>query len=234
MGWSKKNGVWQLHREPGCLSYYDADNVRKYDASRIDRLWDLGPSGDANRHAKQDIVANMPTIVEADSDFNGHNSLVSGSGIWLYTGNFSASMAQPVTIYVVGKPGASAVYECFVDGLSTTAREAMFSHQNGTPMISAGATLSGGISYKSQKIVHCGVFDSASSSQYTNSVTTPSSTGNAGAGVSAGITLLNDSSRTYPVLGKFAAAAIYKGIHDASTRSRVMRYLGDKYGIAIT
>ena len=27
MGWSKKNGVWQLHREPTCLCAFDADPV---------------------------------------------------------------------------------------------------------------------------------------------------------------------------------------------------------------
>lgn len=83
MGWSKKNGVWNLHREPTCLCAFDADPgnyVRN--GSGVSRLDDLTGHG---YHALQPTALNQPTWIEKDSDFGGHGSLnFNGTSSFLY------------------------------------------------------------------------------------------------------------------------------------------------------
>lgn len=219
------------------LAYYDADYCRKYSATQVDRLYSLDGSGDANRHAKQDTAANMPTFIDNDPDFGGHRSIQGAASKWLKTGTFSSLIPQPCTYYLVGKWGNGATNEYLLDG-SDADRHAIYSLNASTGYGSAyaGAPLSGAVSVKNTLTVQQVTFNGGSSSIYSNNVTTPYASGPGGAVVAKGLHLGIDSSETaiYSFLGKFTFIAVYPGAHDATQRARIMKFLGAKYGITVT
>jgi len=215
----------------GPLAYYDADFVHMHDATRVDRLWSLDTSDDANRHAKQDTSGNMPTVVDNDPDFGGHRSLVFGSAnAALVTGLFSSVSTQPMTIYMVGKTGTGAA-QFFFDALSTTNR-GYLSFASTTTSTWFGANVNVGIA-ASTKIVYSAVVSGAASSVAINATT--GATVNLGANNLGGLTIGNAYSFGYPLgNGKITSLAIYAGTHAATIRARLIKYWGAKYGITIT
>jgi hypothetical protein len=82
-------------------------------------------------------------------------------------------------------------------------------------------------------IVQCDVYDGTQSASYVNAHTTPSATGNVGAGFNVnGIA----TGTMGPNASRYLNAEIilFTGAHDQVTREKIMaRYLGDAYGVSI-
>jgi hypothetical protein len=218
------------------LAYYDADYVRKYSATQVDRLYSLDNSGDANRHAKQDTAANMPTFTDNDPDFGGHRSLVfAGSAGHLLTGVFSSAMTHPITKYVVFKATNTASDDVIIDGLNGTNREFLSLYRNGGNSANwAGSQIIlPTYPYNTPNImtISCA---GAASAMCINSLTAGVPGNITGASYKTGLTIGKAYGLASGYHGKIAVIAIYPGVHDTATRTRITRYLGAKYGITIT
>ena len=172
-------------------------------------------------------LATGPTRTASDASYNGYPSLVfSGSNNGLIS---SFSVSQPDTVYIVGETAVQAGSNALLDG-GGAGRQILTRFTTGTIVSYAGTVLDSTID-RHTPTVFSAVFNGASSSIYLNS-TTAAITGNAGTGALnspcfGGI--VSDA-----LNGKMAAAAIFTGAHDATTRIRVMTFLSKKYAIALS
>jgi len=214
------------------IALYDADPgnvvaVDGYVATWYDRSNNLDP----NRNATQATPANRPLYTANDADFNGHGSLNCATAKMI-TGTFSIAQTQPVTIYSVSKVTTNAVAEVICSGLTSDATNMVYKRSTQALSMYAGsAEVSGSITHPLINIM-CHVFNGASSILYLNSAIKTYAVGNAGAIGFAGLTIGSDYSGV--VAGaKIACIAIFSGVHTTEQRTRIMKYLSNKYGIAI-
>ena len=64
--------AWNPQQE-NPLAIYDAQYIRLFDSTHIDRLYDLGPSGDPARNAAT-VGGKNPTYTASDPDYAGYPS----------------------------------------------------------------------------------------------------------------------------------------------------------------
>lgn len=217
MGWSKKNGVWNLHKEPTCLCAFDADPGNYIrNGSGVSQWNDLTGHG---HHALQPIAVNQPTWIEKDLDFGGHGSIQFGSK-WLQTGAWS--ITQPLSVYAVCKFGPDAV-QVLMHGLAS-GQIVMYCN---SATISAGNTVTASVDVRSAVNVIGFALNGASSALYISALTGVA--GNGGTPTSTGLTVGANYSGNQPYTGKLAYLSLYTG----GISSRIISHLGSKYGKAI-
>lgn len=237
MGWSKKNGVWNLHREPTCLCAFDADPgnyVRN--GSTVSRADDI--SGHAH-NILQSTAIYQPAWTEKDSVFAGHGSFnFSGTNIRLASATWSPVVPDVRTDYCVctlpSSFGAANILcgDAAVDGAMIFAMTAGTLGIKGSIAISSSSTFTAG-----SKVVLCAVWDGASSALYVNNMSTPVVSGNIGSPTypgqsSTSLVLGSYYSGAYPWLGKVSTFLRYSGAHSSTFRTQIGNRLGCKYGVA--
>ncbi len=208
----------QLSYNPIALYKAHSAGVRFYSKNSIDRIYDLGTSGDANRIASPIDPSHRVTYIASGINgkpaIQGHPTLPFRTGVW------SVVQTQPATQYIVAYLVAGTAYFNFT-GEPTNClyggNGSISSYAGGygciTPAMPDGA-----------KVI-CGVFDGANSRIYINNSTTPLATGNAGPWVNSVWEFLS----WMPV----GTHGFYAGAHDLTTRTAIMQSLGAEYGIPI-
>lgn len=233
----KTNGIWQLNRDPSCLAYYEADvgNV-VLNTGNVSLLKNSSSIyTESARDAVQATAINQPGYTQSNATFGGHGSVNFSASRWLRTGTFSATIAQPFTVYFVTKFSSGAVDEMVVDGLADGARAAIYCSSTGVPGMFAGSVVTGSGSFRNTHVVGCAIFNGASSVMYWNNTSTPVFSGNPGAQGANGITIGIDRTMTaFQHLGSTAMLGYFTGAHSTGFLAQAMKYLGRRYGGAVT
>lgn len=211
------------------------EGVRIYSGSAIDRLNDLSRRGDTNRTAVQNTVANMFSYTSSDSDFRGRASITTGTIGRMVTGTWSNAVPNVTTHYYVCKVPNSTQLGLLMDGPNATNRQTFYTQNGQIYAFTPNTTIVSTTARTNQVVVACLVFNGASSAVYVNNMTTPEGTGNLPASSMPSLVFGQyHQSDNYPFNSKFAAAGIYAGAHDTTTRLRIGRSLGADYGVTIT
>lgn len=197
-------------------------------------LVDLSGLGNASRNL---VVMGTPTYTLTDATFNNYPTYAfpTATAPALVSGPWSAALPQPATIYVVGQ-GGTAVTAFFVDGIDNANRIAVATVGSQLGCYAGAGFILANISFAyNAKHITCSVLDGASSSFYVDGFTTAAATGNPGAQGIAGVTIGNSFNLLTAAGGlKVAEVAIFSGAHTLPQRSRMMKYLGARYGVIVS
>jgi hypothetical protein len=146
-------------------------------------------------------------------------------------GLFASPIAQPTTVYLVGRigtVGGSALE--FSDG--SVHRQIVFAAATtGVVTAYAGALLTSAVTLAAPSVL-CAVFNGANSAIYVTDDETPAVSGNAGADTLDAIALGTQFGGAASFLdGEIAEWALFAGAHSATNRARVMQYLRARYAL---
>ena len=211
--------LWGVPRTVGGLVFWwNATSLR-----------DRSNTGDAAKHL---TMVGAPTRTAVDAGYNNQPTYTFSGGQALVSGTWASPLAQQCTIYVVGNiPGAGTYF--YTDGIDTTNRVGMAA-LTGAISIYAGSFLSSGVSNTSKHVL-CATLNGASSAIYVDAYTSASGSGNAGAKQMNGITIGNSYNvATTMAGGKVAEVCAFTGSHTLAQRTLMAKYLGAKYGIAVS
>lgn len=214
-------------------AWYRADNpliVRAGAPSKVSSWPDQSGAGDANRDAVQAAGARQPTFVASDPEFAGQPSLdaTAGGNIQLRSaGDWSISVAQPYTVFLVGKiaPASSVLF----DGQNSD-NNLIYDNGNGNWGQFNGATLNSGIS-RTPAAVCVFICNGVTSSQYISRASPV--TGDIGAlNLGNRITLFGDNSGAFSG-GKLAELAIWPAALTDAEAQALLAYGSGRYGISL-
>lgn len=170
----------------------------------------------------------------SDASYGGHGVLT-GTGSGYLDADAAWSIAQPVTIYLVGESGTNADWKTFLDdklGVSRVVIRADPSEQGSIYALSANVT---GTTLVNTPSILCAVFNGASSALYISS-TTAAVSGNPGSSA-IGTPRIGLAAPgpgyTAPTGWKLAAGIWVSGADDATERAQMLAHLSERYGIAV-
>lgn len=176
--------------------------------------------------------ASNPTYTAVDAAYNGQATYTFGSSQYLVSGTWAAPLTQPITAYAVGNIPGAGTYFLF-DGIDSTNRVGLAA-LTGNLSVYAGSFLGSGVSNTSKHVL-CATLNGASSSIYVDAYTTAAATGNAGTKQMNGIAIGNSYNFTTSFAGgKLAEVVLFTGAHTLAQRELMAKYLGQKYGIAVS
>lgn len=193
----------------------------------------------AGRDFSQGTASSRPTITASDANFSGRQVLTfDGADDFMQTSAFAGGpYAQPTTIYLVCRFGATTAFSYVFDSADGTGGTRQAILIDGTPQWYqfAGGSVTGGSIATSTTYVLAFVFDGASSAVYKSRYSTTDVAGNAGAGGLHSFTLgANYDTSATTFTGSVAEMIAYSGAHNAATRQTVMEALGTMYGVTVT
>lgn len=195
-------------------------------------VWaDQSGNGDANRNAAQGTGANQPTYNATDANFAGKPSLTFAANSKLITGTWSVAIAQPATVFVVGKQDSATPGRYAMDSLSDPPQFALFG--DGTNQSHQFAGVDNVVASTSSPKVTVLEYNGASSKQYLSSLTA-AITGDAGTNGAAGLSIGNYAGSLANGGWTLTEILVYNSILSASNRALVTKYLGSRYGITIS
>lgn len=202
-----------------------------------DKLSGLNDSG---RNFSQGTDSARPTLNPKNSAYGNQVTAGFDAARYMRTGSFSAVPSEPVTAYFVGNTTDAAAFYALLDCADDTKSprwQLASLITSGYARIYGGATLASTTAITSPQIVCARFLGTASSALYQGSYGTASATGSAGStsGVGPfGLTLgaLGDSGVTSKAKMTFAAALLYSGDHNSTTRQNVGALLARRYGLA--
>lgn len=193
--------------------------------------WD-DQSGQSH-NATQSTAGLRPTQSLADASYNGGATLAFPTDKGMSISGFAGP--EDGTLFIVGNGDGAASNRTFIDAVSpamylfrATSGTAVQFTRDGTSLLNATASTTGS--------PHVYVIDvEASTSRIYQDSVTALATGDPGAGAADEITIGFDGSGANWLSGKIAEIIFYEGPSLAQKdRTRVMRYLGSRYGIRIT
>lgn len=234
MVWAKRNGLWQLYRDPTCLLYADAEIGNVDQASgTVSKLYNRAISyQESARNPVQATQAAQPSYVASDSYFNKRPSMQFATSKYLRTGSFSAAIAQPNTTYTVFRIDTGvAATSVLVDGLTTYSNQLYYFVGPGVS-ISSGSPVYISTDFRGVTCVARCVYNGASSALYINSKTALA-TGSVGANTATGLTIGCRYDLAAFFSGRIAALIVYSGVHSDAYGQRISSWLGQKYGAVI-
>jgi len=213
---------------PTVKMWLDASNAGSITSSggAVSQWNDLSGNG---YHVVNSIAANKPTTGAAT--LNGLNVLTFDGGDYLIT-NSAVSVAQPCTIFVVGKWTSGAANTRylghrgsdnfqFINGQAISATSSIYA---GTGFVSSGGTAGSDTWY-----IHGAIVNGAST--YTTANATNGSTGNPG---TSGLDLLvvgDKASLTQGLIGAIAEIRIYASALSTTDRDTVRTALNTKWAV---
>jgi hypothetical protein len=194
---------------------------------------DQSGAGDTNKNALQSTVAKQPAFVATSANL-GNRPCLSFSGTAdnsLVTGVWAAALAQPCSVYFVGRQNGTLGNHYAFDSINAGTQMAAYGNSGANSLTAfAGSALPFGTTRVAEV---CGCeFNGASSKLYINAKTAVA-TGAAGANGATGMTIGN-----YAGGGTFsgwdiAEVAVYTGVLSAGDRALLMDYMGARYGITV-
>lgn len=194
--------------------------------------------GDSNHNLAQSIDAQRPVLVASDSGYNNQStvSFTRASNTYIQSPHWNTPMSQPCTYYAVANSdGANVYYEDVFDG-DTDGNRMQLSYVSATwGIASGGSGLSTSSNGTSAPSVFCCIFNGSTSLLYINAKTTIALTANIPVSNSSMMVLgsAKNADSGVSLQGRIAEVIAYETAHDATTRAKVMGYLGSRYNIAI-
>lgn len=219
-------------RVSDCRLWLRADLGVTQVANAVSAWADQSEAGDSNRNAVQATGAAKPTYVAADANFNGKPTVSFDGGDNLRTGAFTGGpYAQPITIYVAFRSSASAVY--VFDDLDNTSRIVFGTGVSTSGFIFAGTQVNVAQSINTTHVAGL-VYNGASSAGYIDDSQTAVASGDAGSNALKALTIGARFTLDTNLIGQIAEIIVYSGAHNAETRQWAMKYMGNRYAVAVT
>lgn len=191
--------------------------------------------GGGARNFSQGTAPSRLGYTASDASYNGRGVLT-GTGSGYLDADAAWSIAQPVTVYLVGESGTNADWKTFIDDKVGAPRVVVRADPTEQGSIYAGAANVTGTTLANAPSIMCAVFDGASSVFYIRS-TTAAASGNPGSqGIGQPRIGLAAPGPGYvaPVGWKLAELIFVSGADDATERAQVLCYLSDKFGLSVT
>lgn len=210
----------------GLFAWYRADTY-------IAGAWgDQSGTGDSNKNLAQASGPTQPTLNAIDSAYNNQPTLSFSGSQYLRSGTFAAALTQDFTIFIVGNVTVAATTQRFLDGLAINV--AVIFNSSGHLALFSGAVLSDTNAADTAPHIFGGTFNNASSSFYDDAITANAS-GSVGSGNPlAGFTIgVGGDTTTAPLTGKIAEIVVIKGTPTVANRTALLKYLGQRYSIAV-
>ena len=231
--------IWVPNRDPttssGLIDWFDAGQGITLNAGNVSQ-WlprvTVANAGVTSYNLVQPTALQQPLYVAHDANFSGRPSIYLTGGRYLRSGLWSATVVQPLTYYIVAKILPSPNYKILVDGLTATSRCMLGSASNVTKTF-AGSELGTSATSPDTHVYAC-EFSGATSTIFRSDSANAIASGNVGSYPLTGITLGIDYSMFSGATADsyVAELIVYSGVHSAVTRRAILRYLGNKYGIA--
>lgn len=203
---------------------------------RVAAIADASGSGDANRNLVQATAGNRPTYNVSSALFTGlpTMSLARADPDWLDpVGNWSVSLAQPITIFSVHAVTSLSAQVTYYDDHLVNSKLVLAQTNGGGFFASAGTPLNSGSDNTLNKlVVYCVVFNGASSALYDTAKTAVAS-GSSGANGSTGLRIGLSGGASSGLQGEFAELEAYVGAMNTTDRATIFGYLGTKWGVTI-
>lgn len=187
------------------------------------------------RHFSQASAPNRFGYSASDPAYNGRGVLL-GTGAGHLDADAAWSIAQPVTVYLVGESGTSGDWKTFIDDKVGATRLLVRADPSEQSSIYAGSANVTATALANTPSIFAAVFNGASSALYVRS-TTAGATGNPGTqGLGTPIIGRAAPGPSYylPTDGKIAEIVIVSGADDATERAQMMRYLSSKFALSVT
>lgn len=215
---------------------YRADKPRTMNGSNVQVWPDQSGRGDANRNASQLTAAKQPAYVASEATFNNQPSLTftGASNTFLQSGAFSAAVAQPDRLYLVGI-NSQAATAVMVDGLGSSARREIYRSGASQASLAVDATVMNTTAWDTTTAAVIAAEFNGASSKFTKSAKTFGVTGTLGTASAAGLTIGNYfGGVTVGMTGKIPHVIhISSSTVTTAQHGEIMDYLGNKYGITI-
>lgn len=227
-------GQWTPLALSNLAAWYRADRGITLNGSTVSAWADQSGNG---RHLSQGTAANQPTFTA--SGIGGQPSLTfdgTNDHVACVPASWGSALVQPVTTYSVAietsQTATARVIMSLALGGASRCQHGQLDATN--VYLYSGTAIQGAASTTTAR-VWCGVHNGASSALYLDNSSSAVASGDAG---TQGMDCLQISgvNGTAGALwfGSIAEGIVYAGLHDAATRARVFRYLGARYGIAVT
>lgn len=222
----------------GIDSWYRADvgltTVTGGTSPTVSTWADQSGANDTQRDLQQATTGKQPTFNASDANYNGMSTIsfaVGGpSDLGMRTGLYTPPDSG--NIFIVGNSDGAATNRTFIDGDSINAY--LFRSTSGTAVqFLRSATLGATVASTSSPHVYCIELNAASSKIFQDSLTA-SATGDPGTSIPTSLSVGFDSADGRGLNGTIAEIIMYRNILSTQDRTRVMRYLGARYGIRIT
>lgn len=196
------------------------------------------PAGDSTRSVSQPTDSKRPVLIVSDPTFNGKNTLsfVKASTQYLQSVTWATSVPHPISTYAVfTTTDVSAVATSVIDSnASPTSHQIFCALTTGNVTANSnGAQINSPSSALNTPRVVCAVHNGASSTVYVSSAASGTA-GTLNAQNVANMRIGASFALSGFFEGKIATILVYSGAHDRATRARIMSYLGNLYGIAVT
>jgi hypothetical protein len=215
--------------------WLEADQGVTQVAGVVSSWADQSGIGDVNRDQIQAVIGNRPTWNAADVNYNGQPTISFNSAVpqWLYSqGVWVPTYDQPYTFFAVGNDdGVGANNELYLSDFAANAY--YFGGIGGTFYADSGSinlfttTARGAV----QRVVS--VESNPPNTKIYMSAITEEVTGNCSNLILSRLSLGGTGVGGLPLNGTLAAVLVFKGVLTLAERTRVLNYLGTKYGIAI-
>lgn len=223
---------FNLSKVFGGKFWYRADSLRTMVATKVSALGDkLG----IQSALTQATDAKRPLVNAGDVAFGGHDTLDLTAGQWLSLASLASSLAKPFTVYYAGLASVdhSTFRVMWGDPNSASNANLVATITSGNVYIGAATTLSSSVAAGTPQII-CTVVNGSTSAIYVNGRTAKNS-GDAGNNGIAGLSLgIYSDLSSFPQNGKFAEIFCGTGAHDATMRSKIMRYMSKHYAVPLT
>jgi hypothetical protein len=194
----------------------------------VSALLDQSGTGDANK----DLAASgalRPTWNQSSSTYN-YRPTMSFNGSMELEGpaDWTATLAQPYTCYMVGEQDAAVTG--YFSGGNVGSRAGILQNSGNVWSIYSGAGPVDAAVTTTTPHVMCAVFNGGSSAIYVTESGTASGSGNAGTQTLQRSTIGGLTSGVGGrMVGKVAEYIVYSGAHDSTKRQSVMNYLKSRY-----
>lgn len=216
----------------GLAAWYRADLLLTQVAGKVSGWGDSSGSGDANRNLIQLAPALQPSYTASDAAYNNHPSVtfVSAAAQTLQpTGRWSAALAQPFSLYIVGNSDGSPAPQNLTG--EPGGRVQVVDNNGGAGVnLYAGAFLNAGLENTAAPRIVAANFNGATSKVY-QSALTAAATGPTGAYGCSRVAISDTA--VAGLNGKIVEAIYYSRTLSAAEHQRVMTYLGTRYAIAV-
>lgn len=217
----------------GLAGWWRGDLLVTESSLAVSAWGDSSGSGDANRVLVQATGGKKPTLTASNAAANNQATIdfVSASSQQLdSTGNWSAALSQPYSIFMVGKDGGGG----FQGWASNTASSVAINYGNGSAnmVLYAGSFLASDQGASASPKMVGAVFNDTSSKIYENA-RTPRNTGAGGATALAQLTLGANPGAGIYLNGWLAEVVVYSKALSAGDIDSLCTYFAARYALTI-
>jgi hypothetical protein len=221
----------------GCELWLRADLGITLNGGTVSAWADQSGTGDSNKNCTQGTAANQPTYNASDAGYNGKPTLsFDGTNDFMVSAVWSVAPTTVGTVLAVCECASSGtrIIFCFA---SAGGSGELYANGGGATDLhyyqGADISLAGEADITAKHVYQ--IDRNGASTAYYQDALTALGSGNAGSGALDRVILgSNDpSAPSNPLQGKIAEVISYNRIITTAERSRVMSYLGARYGVTI-